>query len=187
MAEFMQRRAIKIGGRKECLARRKPDEILAAMIEGFPAAFADACAACGDQFLGCGHHIGRRHRLRDRRDMRRKALALLHIEYGEAFEERHGVRIVALLFRPLAFAARNEAVGVTNRRATFAFAHMPAKAQGLAEGQPFLRGETVFHHGIPQDQNIDARIEFARGGAARHSQGNATVFPRLYPRYGTAL
>ena len=187
MTEFMQRRAIKIGGRQKRTARRKPDEILAAMIEGFAAAFADARAACGNQLLGCGHHIGRRHRLRRRRDVRRQAFALLDIEHGEAFEKRHRIGIVALLFRALAFAARNEAVGVTNRRAALAFAHMPAKAQGLAEGQPFLGGEAVFHHGIPQDQDVYAAVEFARGGAARHSQGDAAVFPRLYPRDAAAF
>src|SRR6202012_4749540 len=71
---------------------------------------------------------------------------------------------------PLAFAFGHKAIGKTDGRAAFAFADMPAKAQGLAKGQPFLIGKAAPDHGVPQDQDIDAGIIFAARGAARDAQ-----------------
>src|ERR1700744_3144138 len=181
VTEFMQRRAVKIGGGEEAAARRQADEIFAQMIESLTACFADGRAAATDKSLGFGVLVGFGIDAGRRRDMGRKSLALLHIEDGEALQERHGRRIVTAFLGALAFAFGHKAVGKTDGRAAFAFADMPAKAQGLAKGQPFLIGKTAPDHGVPQDQDIDAGIKFAARGAARHAQRGRAAGPWAHP------
>ena len=151
MTEFMQRGTVIVGGRDKAAARRQADEVLAQVVKGFAPCLADGRAAGGNQVFGSGMLLGFGINGRRRDDMRGQSLALLHIEDGEALEERDAGGIVAAGLYPFALGLGNKAVGVANDGATFALADMTAKAQGLAEGQPFLRGKAPTNDGIPQN------------------------------------
>jgi hypothetical protein len=181
----MQRRAIVVGGRKEGLAVGKADKILAAMVVSSAVALHEFRAGRRDQRFGGGRFLALRNPHDWGEHVRGQAFALLDIEYNEAFQERHGVGFVASLARPFLLALGKEAVGVADGGAALALADMPPKAQGLAEGKPFLRSETAPNDGIPQYQDIDTRIEFPARGAAGQAKRCAGREPRLNPRHAT--
>ena len=105
-----------------------------------------------------------------RRDVGRKILALVGVEDREALEERDRFRFVAGFGGARAFAVGNEAVGIDDRGAFLALAHMGAEFQRLAEGEPFLAGEAALGDGAPQDQDIDAAVGAAGRGVARQAE-----------------
>jgi hypothetical protein len=86
----MQRGAVKVGGGEEAAARRQADKIIAQIVESLAARFANGRAAAADKGFGFGMLFGFGIDDRQRGDVGRKPLALLHIEDGEALQEWHG-------------------------------------------------------------------------------------------------
>lgn len=107
--------------------------ILRGAVEGPVAADAKIGAGRGDQRLGLGEDQTLGHRRRGSDKFARQVLALIGVEHGESLEERNRAGFVAVALRPLAFLAGDEAVGIDDCGAVLAFAHVAAKAQGLAK------------------------------------------------------
>ena len=107
--------------------------ILRGAVEGPVAADAKIGAGRGDQRFGLGEDQTLGHRRRGGHQFAGKVLALIGVEHGESLEERNRPGFVAVVLRPLAFLVGDEAVGVDDGGAVFAFAHVAAKAQGLAK------------------------------------------------------
>ena len=83
-------------------------------------------------------------------------------------EKRNRTGFVAVALRPLAFPAGDEAIGIDDGRAVFAFAHVAAKTQGLAKREPPLSGEPSLDDGTPKDEDIDAGVAALRRRVLRH-------------------
>ena len=54
--------------------------------------------------------------------------------------------------------ARHETVGIDDRCAALTLAHMAAKRERLAKGEPALSGKSVFDQCSPEHQNVDAAV-----------------------------
>ncbi|SHM69906.1 hypothetical protein SAMN05518668_12016 [Sphingobium sp. YR657] len=108
-------------------------------------------------------------------------LALVDVEDGKALEKRNRTCLAILLSGPLFFCLRDKAIGVTNDAPLLALADMATSRFGLPIGQPALAGKAALDHGVPQDQDIDARIAPPGDGVLRHGAGTGTAVPWLHP------
>src|SRR3546814_1122155 len=75
------------------------------------------------------------------------------IEHGKALEEGNGGWIVTIVLCPATLVIGNEAIGIYDGGAVFAFADIAAQPQSLAEGEPALRGEAMLNDRAPEDQD----------------------------------
>ena len=132
---------VKIDRLKERGRRGDLDVIGARDVEGAVAADADIGAGRADQRLGLRQDQVFGQRFGRRRDLGRYIRALVGIKDREALEERDRVGLVAGLSRARALAGGNKAVGINDRDAFLALAHMGAEFQRLAEGKPVLAAE----------------------------------------------
>ena len=109
--------------------------------------------------------------------MRGQTVDLLGVENRIALHEGDfGFNLRALLVG----AGLGEGVGVNDKRAFFALAHLPAKLGGLLVGEPERAGVALLDRRRPKHQHIDAAI-----GNASGAQAGATPV-RLYARPATA-
>jgi hypothetical protein len=92
----MERGAAIVGLAEKYLSIGKPNEIFAAMIKNFSAAFDHARTSRGDQGIGGGlcFVIGNGRGTR-RHNVLGQSLALLDVEHHEPFEKRNARRIAA--------------------------------------------------------------------------------------------
>lgn len=81
----------------------------------------------------------------------RQALASRDIEKGEAFQERHGLRLATFLRYPVDFGLGYEPVRVAGGDAMLTFPNMAPQIKGLPEGQPELRRKTLLDDRPPED------------------------------------
>jgi hypothetical protein len=162
---------------------------LARHIESLRSANAEVRARRCDEAFGVRNDLGFWQRGRTCVSVFRQAFALLHVEQGEAFEERHAPRLVAVLLGPLALGLGNEGIGVARGDAALALHDVAAHFLGLGVGQPCLRREARTHDVMPQNQDVDARIGAARervlGQAKPRLRARRT--PRLHPRRAARL
>ena len=189
MAEFMQRGPVPVDRLEVGLRRRHADEVAERVVVGALPADAEVGAGGTDQRLDPRLDERGIRRRRRRRQLGRQAVALLDIEHGEALEEVDRAGVLARLLRALALLAGDEAVGVDDRRAALALAHIAAERERLAEGEPALAGVAALDDGTPEDQHVDAGIAPAGRGVLRQGQrrGHAGCSPRLHPWQATGL
>jgi hypothetical protein len=127
MAQFMADGPVPVNRLEIGRGRRHLDVVFAGDVEGAVAANAQIGAGRADQRLGLRQDQVFGDRLRRRRYIRRKILALVAIEDRELLEERDRFGFVAGFRRARAFAVRNEAVGIDDGGAFRALAHMGAE------------------------------------------------------------
>jgi hypothetical protein len=120
--------------------------------------------------LGEGHVFGGRGR-RGRGGLGGQILALVGVEDREALEKGDGIGFLARLLGARPFAIGNEAIGIDDRRAFLALAHMAAEAERLAEGEPALAGEATLGDAAPQDEDTDGAVSAAGRGVLRKAEG----------------
>src|SRR5689334_5690335 len=137
MAELVKRGAVPVDRLKVCLRRWDLHVVLGGNVESPTAANVEVDPHGLDQRLDFRLDEAGLRRLRDR-DLLGQALALRHIEYGEALKERDGLRLIACLGSPLPLVLGNEAVGVYDRRSMLALADITAEAERLPKGEPAL-------------------------------------------------
>src|SRR3546814_787607 len=92
------------------------------------------------------------------------------IEHGKALEEGNGGWIVTIVLCPATLVIGNEAIGIYDGGAVFAFADIAAQPQSRAEGEPALRGEAMLNDRAPEDQDVDAGIATIGRGVPRHGK-----------------
>src|SRR5665213_3457135 len=158
VAHLVQRRPVPVDGFEIGLRRWDLHEIMPRIVERPVSTDAEVHARRPDQRLGLRQDEAGFDRRRDRLDLLGQALALRHVENGEALEERDRLRFVAGLCGPAALVLRREAVGVNDGRAALALADMAAEAERLAEGQPTLARKTVLNDGAPQNEHVNAGV-----------------------------
>ncbi len=113
----------------ERLRRWHPNEVAGYIVIGLIAADPQVGPDGADQGLDLRQdQIGVDGR-RPGGDAVRQVLALFDVEDREAFEERDGVRRLAPLMGPLALIVRDKAIGIDDRRAAPALAHMAPSAR----------------------------------------------------------
>src|ERR1700722_522895 len=130
--------------------------IVRGAVEGTVAADAKISAGRGDQRLGVREDQTFGHGRRDGDQFAGKVFALIGVEHDESLEKWNRTGFVAIALRPLEFLIWDEAVGIDDGGAVFAFADVAANAQGLAKRQPALAGEPSLDDGTPENEDIDA-------------------------------
>ena len=120
-------------------------------------------AGCRSQRFGLRHDLALGQASNMSAAMLGKVIALIDVKDGIAAQEGDG-RLLVLRFAsvggdsPALLALWNEAIGVADGDAVLALAHCPAKAGGLPESEPALRGIAAFKKPPPQDEDIDPGI-----------------------------
>src|SRR5947209_5097611 len=100
MAELVKRGAVPVDRLKICLRRWDLHVVLRGDVEGAAAVDPEVNPRGLDQGLDFRLDEAGLGRFRDR-DLLGQALALRHIEYGEALKERDGLRLIACFGSPL--------------------------------------------------------------------------------------
>ena len=155
---FMQRRSVPIDGLEERRWRRHLHVVLRRIVEGVISPDAEVYAGGLDQRLDTRLDSAWRRRRRSRRDRIREIVDLICIENREALQERNGARFATALCGAPLRIIRNEAVGINDGGAAFAFAHMTAERQRLAKRQPALAGVRLLDCFSPEDEDVNARV-----------------------------
>ena len=126
-------------------------------------------AGRADQSLGLRQHEVGFNRRRGRHQLFGQPLALGDVEHREPLEESNRPGFIAGLKGLAPFVLGRKTVGVNDGRAALALAHMAAKAQRLAKGQPALPGKSVLDHSAPQNEHIDSGIAPICRGVLGHA------------------
>jgi hypothetical protein len=137
VTELMTNRPVKIDRLKERGRGGNLDVIGARKIESAVAIDADIGAGRSDQRLGLRQDQVFGDRFRRRRDLGRKTLELVGVEDREALQKRDRFGLVAGFRGAGALAIGNEAIGIDDRGAAFAFPDTRAELERLAEGSQF--------------------------------------------------
>jgi hypothetical protein len=127
MAQFVQCRPVPIHRLEIGLRRRHPNIVCRDIVGGAISADAQIGTGRFNQRLGARQDEAFRDRGCACRDTFRQAFALIDIEDCETLQKWDRTRLVTVSIRALAFVARNETVGVNDRGAALAFAHVAAK------------------------------------------------------------
>ena len=182
-------RSVPVDRLEKCLRRRHADEVTGDVVVSFVAADADGGADRADQFLGLRQDEAGVDRMHHGGDAVGQSLELLDAEYREALEERDCAWLLAPLLGAVARVVGDEAVGIDDRRAALALAHVTTKGKRLLEGKPALRGEALLDDCGPQHEDVDTGVGPTGGGIRRHPKRGAHSrrAPRLHPGQAAGL
>src|SRR5579871_2226258 len=154
----MQRGPMPIDRLEIGLWRGDLDIVFDRCVEGTATSDPEINAAGLDQGFDCRLNQPWRRWRRGRCDFVRQAITLVCVKDREAFQEWNRLRLFAVFDRTTFLVLWHKAVGVNDGGAALTLADMAAKRQRLAKRKPALSGKTVFDHGSPKDQDVDAAV-----------------------------
>src|SRR5215472_1822424 len=158
VTEFVKRRAVPVDRFEIRLWRRDLHIVLRGDVERAAASDADVDPSGLDQGLDSWLDKAGLWRRASDGNLLRHALALRHVEDGEALQKCHGLGLFVCFHCPILLILWDEAIGVYYGCSVLTPEDIAAKVERLAKGEPALSREATLAHGAPQDQHIDPRI-----------------------------